>query len=68
MANANVCWVGGDTGVGKSTRTPRCLLELKKEGVVHVLPKKLPAYTLKEHYQKADDRAVRALPTKDKQD
>ena len=45
-----VCWVVGQTGVGKSTRTPLSLMELTPvdefAGLAHIIPRKLTSYTL----------------------
>ena len=55
LSRAQLCWVSGTTGVGKSTRTPRALIESRTSGglgvsVCHVLHRKLPALSLHDFY------------------
>jgi len=58
-----ISWIYGETGVGKSRRTPLAVLGRLEQpkGVVHVLPRKLPAWSLLKFYEEFDDEVVKKM-------
>ena len=65
-SESGIVVVTGRTGTGKSTLTPKAILEAFSEnqlrGVAHLLPKKIFANSMTDWYWKHADEALRSLP------